>query len=511
MKKIFHTGLGRVLVAFFLLIAQFAAIGIVLFKYRQYFVYFYLLFFIVSIAAIIHINSKNTHPAYKLAWMIPIVIFPIFGGLFYILYGRVRLSRKEKANAHKTKKIFKQMIETGKGDMEDLAAEEPKALFQSEYIYNVCDTPPHTNTETEYLPTGEDFFVRLLEDLKKAKSFIFIEFFIIRFGEIWDKVYEVLEQKAAQGVDIRIIYDDFGCLTALPRGFIDSLEKKNIHCKIFNKIMPVFSPKANHRDHRKICVIDGNVGYTGGINIGDEYINKKERFGHWLDCGIRLYGKATVNLTVMFLSMWVGLSGEEYNIDKFSPDKKLCEGIVSKGYVQPFSDTPLDDIPVGENVYLNMINRAEKYVYICTPYLLIDEDMTRALTTAASSGIDVRITVPHIPDKKTVFLLTRSYYPALLNAGVKIYEYTPGFIHSKTFVSDDRYGVVGTINLDYRSLFLHYECAAWMYGTDAVTQMKDKYAELLDKCQEVPRDFWDKFPWYTRLLANILKLFAPLV
>ena len=308
-------------------------------------------------------------------------------------------------------------------------------------------------------------FPVLVKELEQAEHYIYIEYFIINDGVMWRTILDILEQKVAQGVDVRLIYDGFGCLTTLPYKYDKFLREKGIQCKVFNPFRPVLNIIQNNRDHRKICVIDGKTGFTGGINLADEYINQKERFGHWKDTAVMLKGDAVWSMTMMFLHMWNVVNGIQTPIDyaAHSPHAYHPEEFEGSGFVQPFTDTPLDGETLGENVYLNIINRAKRYVYICTPYLIIDNEMMTALCLAAKSGVDVRIMTPGVPDKKMVFLLTQSYYAQLIEAGVKIYEYQPGFLHAKSFVCDDEIAVVGTINLDYRSLYLHFEDGVWIY------------------------------------------------
>ena len=356
-------------------------------------------------------------------------------------------------------------------------------------------------------------FPILVQELENAKHYIFIEYFIINDGIMWQTILEVLERKAAQGVDVRLLYDDFGCLVTLPHKYYETLRGKGIRCEVFNPFRPFLNIIQNNRNHRKLCIIDGHTGFTGGINLADEYINRKKRFGHWKDTAVLLKGEAVWNMTVMFLQMWqvVTRAKGEIEYEKYMPHVYHPQPFAGDGYVQPFCDSPLDNEVVSENVYLNIINRAKKYVYICTPYLIVDNEIMTALTLAAKSGVDVRIMTPGIPDKKIVFLLTQSYYEELLNAGVKIYEYQPGFLHSKTFVCDGEIGVVGTINLDYRSLYLHFEDGVWMYGNSVIPDMRDDFLKTCEYCKPVTPEFCRNRSVITRILQNILRLFAPML
>jgi len=347
--------------------------------------------------------------------------------------------------------------------------------------------------------------------LKKAEKFIFLEYFIIEEGVMWNSILDILKQKAEEGVDVRVIYDDAGCIFKLPYGYNKKLESMGIKCRVFNPLVPLLSSRINNRDHRKIAIIDGHTGFTGGINLADEYINEYEKFGHWKDSAIMIKGEAVWSMTVMFLSMWNYLDGSNEDFNKFKPDIEPLEESCKDGYVQPFADNPLDDETVGEIVYLNLINKARRYVYITTPYLIIDNEIITALTSAAKGGVDVRIITPYCGDKWYVHEVTRSYYRTLIESGVKIYEYTPGFIHSKTFVVDDEYGVVGTINMDYRSLFLHFECGVWMYKCRTIRDIKKDFNDTLKMCREITIEELNEIKWYKTLERMILRIFAPLM
>ena len=356
-------------------------------------------------------------------------------------------------------------------------------------------------------------FPVLVRELEQAKHYIYIEYFIINDGVMWQTILSILERKVKEGVDVRLIYDDFGCLTTLPHKYEDILRAKGIRCQVFNRFRPILNIIQNNRDHRKICVIDGHTGFTGGINLADEYINQKERFGHWKDTAVMLKGEAVWNMTAMFLDMWTVITGskELWHFEDYLPHRHHPEEFESDGFVQPFCDTPLDKEVVGENVYLNIINRAKRYVYICTPYLIIDNELMTALCLAAKSGVDVKIMTPGIPDKKMVFLLTQSYYEQLVSAGVEIYEYQPGFLHAKSFVCDDEVGVVGTINLDYRSLYLHFEDGVWMYRNKVVGDIRKDFEETLEYCHTIDLDFCKNRGLVTRGIQSIMRVFAPLL
>ena len=490
-------------------ILQIGVISFFLLKYSESFFDFYLASLTLSIIIVFIIINNKSNPSYKIAWIVPVMIFPIFGGLFYLLYGGNKLSTREKL-----KMVIQniEMTNSLKQDDEIIKKIGDKSIYaknQSEYILNYAKCPVYNNTETTYFKIGEEKFEALLRELKKAEKFIFLEYFIIQEGKMFNSILEILEEKAKQGVDVRLIYDDVGCIVTLPHNYKNTLEAKGIKCRVFNPIKPFFTRRLNNRDHRKIVVIDGDVGFTGGINLADEYINEYEKHGYWKDAGIMLKGDAVWNLTVMFLSMWDYIDNKEEDYIKFKPSKNKYYN--SKGYVQPFDDSPLINEPIGETVYLNLIIKAKDYIYINTPYLIIDNEMATALKIAAKSGVDIKIVTPYIPDKKFVHAVTKSYYESFIKDGIEIYEFTPGFMHAKTFVVDDEYGVVGSINLDFRSLYLHYECGVWLYKTESIKSMKDDYLETLKRCHKVTMEECKNTSSIRKVLRLIIRMFAPLL
>ncbi|MCI8731512.1 MAG: cardiolipin synthase [Lachnospiraceae bacterium] len=466
---------------------------------------------VITVIVVLWLVNKKINPSYKLAWTILILVVPIFGICLYALFGTSRIAAAMQRN-------YKEVLEKGKILLKEspdtrrrLDEMNQSASNQSRYIRDYAEFPLQEGTVTEYFSEGEYMFPRLLEELKKAQHYIFMEYFIINDGIMWNSILEVLEEKAGQGVDVRLIYDDFGCITTLPHRFYKSLQSQGIKCAAFNPFRPMLNVILNNRDHRKICIVDGHTGFTGGINLADEYINRRERFGHWKDTGIMLKGEAVWNLTVMFLQMWSVITKMQVRFSDYIPHRYHEEEFESDGFVHPYCDTPLDNEVVGEDVYLNMINRAEKYVYICTPYLIIDNEMMTALCLAAKSGVDVRIMTPGIPDKKIVFLLTQSYYEQLIESGVKIYEYRPGFLHAKSFVCDDELAVIGSINMDYRSLYLHFENAVWLYKSRIVKDMYQDYLETQELCRQITLDFCRNRNVVVRAVQSVLRLFAPML
>ena len=507
LKKLLKILLSRtVIVGLLILLQLFVLIGTI-YNLSSNYVYVYLFFTILSYAVVLWIMSKKDNPSYKLGWILPVLVFPIFGGFFYLIFGTNRINKKFIASLKNIQFQLKKSYHNDSINHDEIDSLNKNIHRQLDYIKNTSDYPVHKNTETKYLPIGEKMHKLLLEELEKAEKFIFLEFFIIGEGVMWDSILEILERKASQGVDVRVMYDDIGSLKVLPYKYYKTLEKKGIKSVAFNPFVPRLNIQMNNRDHRKIVVIDGNVGFTGGINISDEYINQKVRFGHWKDCGIMIKGDAVWNLTLLFLETWTYYKGFDKDINNFKPTIK-CQ---SDGYVLPFGDCPHDENNITENAYLQIINNATDYVYINTPYLVIDNEMLTALELAAKSGVDVRIVTPHIPDKWYVHLVTQGVYKQLIESGVKIYEYTPGFIHSKTFVSDDNIGIIGTCNMDFRSFYLHFENGIWLYKSKALLELKEDYLETLKKCHEITLEDCKKISLGKKFLRAILKNFAPLM
>lgn len=510
MKKIFKILFSRLFFGAIFIIFQVGVMVAALYYFRDTYAQVQTFFTALSIITVLYIINQDGSSAFKIAWILPIVFLPLFGIPLYILFGKKRIPERKLERVSGMYLRYKAAMAPLLSESGDEPAMDEDARLQSAYLEKCASSPRFTQTETTYYPLGDVMFPAMLEELEKAEKYIFMEFFIIEPGIMWDSILDVLRRKAAQGLDVRLIYDDMACIMRLPRDYAERMESVGIRCCTFHRFQPVPTGTLNNRDHRKICCIDGVTAFTGGVNLADEYINKRERFGHWLDCGIKVRGRAAYSFTQMFLSMWDYIRHEEDDPVAFRPTAEALEGIGDDGVVQPYCDSPADDEPVGETVYINMLSRAKKYVYICTPYLVVDNEIMNALTSAAKCGVDVRMICPHIPDKWYVHLVTRSYYAPLMKAGVRIYEYTPGFIHSKTFVCDDDYGICGTINLDYRSLFLHHECAVWMYKSGAIADMKASFLETLEKCEEITRESYRR-PWYVRLGQSLLRVLAPLM
>ena len=505
-KILFH----RVAITGVAIVLQIVLYILVIQRFSEYIVYLNWLLIGISVAAVLWIVNDRSNPGYKLGWIIIVLISPVVGGVLYLLLGGNRLSRR---NQRRLRAMEYKIVQNLGDDcrrsalLAEVAGED--AGHMARYLENCASCPVYGNTQTKYYAVGDDCFPDMLAAIEGAEKYVFLEYFIIERGRFWNAIQGALERKAAQGVDVRVIYDDVGSLFTLPADFNRTLEQKGIKCRVFNRLVPVVSLRQNNRDHRKYLIADGKTAFTGGINLADEYINVKERFGHWKDSVIRLTGDAVWSMTVSFLAMWDFTEGDSEHFTPFRADPAPAPEC--GGYVQPYSDCPWDEEPIGQTVYLNLINRAKRYVYLTTPYLVPDHAANMALTAAAKSGVDVRIITPHIPDKKSVFELTRAHYPELLEAGVRIFEYTPGFIHAKNFVADDLYGTVGTVNLDYRSLFLHFEDGVLLYGTPTVADIKADFLATQAVSQEITLELCRRASWPRQLARTVLKVFAPLL
>lgn len=476
---------------------------------RYYLVYAGIL--ILDIVLIVYITNQNDNPSYKLAWIIAIDILPLFGGLAYVFVqtqiGKIIFTKRQNSSINYSKNFLLQNQDI----ISELEIQSPSTANLAKYINKYGPFPIYKRTCVRYFSVGELQFEALVQELKKAESFIFMEFFIISEGYMFDTISEILIDKAKHGVEIRFMYDGIGTQLNMPSKAFDKLKENGVKCRIFNRFTPFLSSIQNNRDHRKIVVIDGHTAFTGGTNLADEYINRIERFGHWKDTAIMLRGDAVWNYTVMFLQLWELYEPKISDYETFIPKYRTICDFESDGFVQPYSDSPLDKENVGKMVYLDIINNAKKYVYITTPYLILDNEMLTALQLAAKKGIDVRIITPHIPDKWYVYMIAWTYYPLLIEAGVKIFEYTPGFIHAKSFVSDDARAVIGTINLDYRSLYLHYECACLLYQSSVVADIKDDFLETQALSQQISIDDCKKLPLRKKIAGWLLNIFAPML
>lgn len=458
----------------------------------------------------LHIINTDAEPTIKLTWLGIVMLLPLFGSLLYAYIHSDLGHRVLKRRMQNLMDMTRNCLHTSEKVHSELA-EEGGSLAQLEtYLARTGCYPVYQNTKVTYYPIGEEAFAAMLEQLEKAEHFIFLEYFIVEEGHMWGQILEILARKASEGLEVRLLYDGTCEFSTLPRVYPEKLRKLGIKCKMFAPIMPFVSTHYNYRDHRKIMVIDGKVSFTGGINLADEYINKKVKYGHWKDNAIMLQGEATRSFTLMFLQMW--------HVDQQGPhDLHWLEAPLdpmpeAEGYVMPYGDCPLDDYRVGEMVYIDILSRAQKYVYIMTPYLIVDGELENALLFAAQRGVDVRMILPGIPDKKIVNALAKGSYERLVKNGVKIYEYKPGFVHSKVMVCDGEKAVVGTINLDYRSLYHHFECAAYIYKMpQTIESIRRDVMDTLAKCRRITLEAAQKQKLSVRWTAKLVRILAPLL
>ncbi len=476
---------------------------------NQYISYFSVIMGVFTLLMIIYLFNCEMDATAKLTWMFMIAVFPLpaAGFLFFT---------KTNAGQGRIKKRVGELIESTKG----IIGQPEDVLLQvredgsgvaalAEYLNRGGCFPVFDRTAVTYFPVGEKKLEAMLEELKKAEKYIFMEYFIIEEGYMWGRILEVLIERAKAGVDVRVMYDGMCEVSLLPSDYVRLLSEQGIKAKAFSPIMPVVSSHYNYRDHRKILVIDGRVAFNGGINLADEYINRVQRFGHWKDTALMVEGAAAKSFALMFLQMW-NLDEKEPKYLPYLEDGGYCPENAG-GYVMPFGDCPLDEDRAGETVYMDILNRANAYVHIMTPYLILDDEMKSALKYAAQRGVDVKLILPGIPDKKTAYALAKSHYQSLVNAGVKIYEYTPGFVHAKVFVCDDIKAVVGTINLDYRSLYHHFECGTFLYRTECIADIERDFQDMLEKCRRVTQDSIRHEKGSYKLMGSFLKFIAPLM
>ncbi len=453
------------------------------------------------------IRQDSTVPEFKISWMILFAVMPVQGGILYLLWGN---KRPALGLRHRLERAEDAMAPARKDDPDAAAAlqrQDPRAALTARYLHDYGPMPVCGGTAAKYYPDGQSMFADMLPALQGAQHSIYVESFIIGMGEMWGQIHEILRRKAAAGLDVRVIYDDAGCLSLLPHNYAEMMRADGIRAFSFNRCVPVLNLVMNNRDHRKIMVIDGQIAFTGGVNLADEYINKIVRFGYWKDSGVRLDGPGAASLANIFLTFWKAKYPDE-DLDA-GCDLPAAVPVETDCLVQPFADTPVDREAVAKNVYLELINQAQKRLYICTPYLILDNDLLSCLRLAAKRGVDVRIYTPGVPDKPTIYQLTRSYFPHLLRAGVKIYSYTPGFLHAKTWLVDDRIAAVGTVNLDYRSLYLHFENSVLLYGGAVLDDVRRDLAEIEKESAAVTlADCRTGF--FGTLYSAVLRLVAPL-
>ena len=585
MKRILKTLFSRMAIVIAALALQIAWLFVMILRLGQYYAPLSLGFCLLSVAVVAWIINARGNPSIKMAWIIPIMVFPIFGGVVYLMAGgkkpRRRMRRQIESAARKIAVLDKAAqppppvlsgpapalspsVESpalaaplsqlpravqavpdsprvpderglpaapfaepppanaqacpvapprlpGADVLDEIARLDPRVAGQCRYLA-AQGFAVHRHTRAEYFRLGEEQFAAMLRELEKAERFIFMEYFIIEEGRMWDSLLDILRRKARAGVDVRVIFDDVGCMNTLPFRYDRCLEEQGIRALAFNPFRPVLSAVMNNRDHRKITVIDGHTGFTGGVNLADEYINARSKYGHWKDTGVLLRGEAVWNLTRLFLEMWNAFRPTDENLDAFRPRALSDAPFADDGFVQPYGDTPLDNEVLAENVYLNIVNQARRSLDIFTPYLVIDHEMTRALCLAAGRGVRVRLILPGIHESRVLKRLAASHFPELIEGGVEIYEYEPGFIHAKSFVCDGEIATVGTINMDYRSLYLHFECGCLFYRSAVVAEIAADMEETLSRCRQLRRPQRSRLRGPLReLIDATLRLFAPLM
>lgn len=458
---------------------------------------------------VIYLLNTDIDPTAKITWLVFIMLFHVLGAmLFWFTQSEVG-HRALKFRIEELIRMSKDTLGQDQAAYDSLQKENPGAASLINYINRNGCHPVYDDTQVTYFPNGQSKWEELLRQLEKAEKYVFLEYFIIDEGLMWGKVLELLARKAKEGVDVRVLYDGTNEFTTLPHSYQKQLRDLGIQCKVFSPVAPIVSTHYNYRDHRKIFIIDGKVAFNGGINLADEYIGRVKRFGEWKDTAVMLTGNAVRSFTLMFLQMWC-FDDKHAEFQSFlEPVRPWTES--AEGFVAPFGDCPLDADKVGERVYMDILNRAQKYVHIMTPYLILDSETETALKFAAERGVEVSLILPGIPDKKIPYALAKTHYASLLASGVKIYEYEPGFVHAKVFVSDDREAVVGTINLDYRSLYHHFECATWMYGVDCVAQIEQDFQDTCKACRQVTaKTIWKGYRWW-KPIGNMMKVLAPLL
>jgi cardiolipin synthase len=508
-SKSYLSGFLRVALVGILVMIQFGLLFLLTYWLSESTIYIYLIIEIFSIFVTIGLVNDNRSPSYKISWICIVLILPLTGHIMYALWGKAGSKKKIEKQALAKLNHGYQYLHFDSELAREYAEKYPTKSRISRYM-ETQHFPLFKNNQVKYYPIGEDTFEAIFEDIKNAEKFILINFFIVGEGVLWDNMHKLLLQKIQEGVRVKFMYDDFGATLRTPKNFRKNLEAEGFEIAVFNPIHK-YTDKLymNYRSHQKIIVIDGNIGYTGGMNLADEYVNLVKRFGTWKDNAVRVKGDAVWGLTVTFLQMWE-ICNENARID-YDTYRPTMDFEPSDVYCHVISDGPANNPnnPI-ETIYMQVINYAKKYVYITTPYLIIEDDMKQALITAVKSGIDVRIITPYIPDKKNVKRLTNYNYGQLLEAGVKIYEYKPGFIHAKTIINEDC-GIVGTINMDYRSFYLHYECGLWMCNRQVIDVIKDDLLDTMDISLAITYQDWKNRPWYLKTYQRILNLFSTLM
>lgn len=507
-KNIFVT-IFKVIIVVFLFLIQ--IIGMLLLYTTAHAIYMYarVIYDVLKIVTVLYIIYNHDSADYKISWIIFIMFIPVVGILAYILWGRSKMRIKKELEIRKVRVYSENLLQDSKSILQEIKENDKYKYNQVQYMTKISGYPIYKNNGFEYFDVGEKFFDSLKKDLIKAEKYILMEFFILEKGQLWNEIYEILKSKAQEGVKIKIMVDSLGCLLKNTKNLREDLESIGVELYKFNPFSPIINGYINYRDHKKIVVIDGKYGYTGGVNIADEYVNLVSKFGHWKDVGIKIQGEAVWSFTIMFLRTLETITKKNMNYEWYKTNFKELKK--ASGYVLPLADGPDNRKSPIENTYIQTINYAKDYVYMTTPYFIISEQLLTAILNSARGGVDVRVIVPHIPDKKLVYLATRSYYEVLLEAGVKVYEYKPGFIHSKTFVTDNNTSIVGTANLDFRSMHLNFEDIVWTYKTGEEEKIKRDFEKMLKDCIEIDLDTWKARSRLTKMSEAVVAAFAPML
>lgn len=498
----------RFILSMLLIILETVAVIVITMLCAVYIPYFYIAMYITEIYCVLKIINSEENPDYKIPWLLFVLIIPVAGFMIYFMFYDRKLSKKQQ---NRIKEIQNKQINIDESNiLEQLKIENKNAYLGANLLCKIANTNLYQNTNMKYFDMGEKLFESMINDLKKAEKFIFLEYFIIEEGKMWNSILDILKEKVKETVEVRVIYDDIGCMCTLPGDYYKILKKYGINAIPFAKLRGQANNEFNNRSHRKIMVIDGKICYTGGVNIADEYINEINLYGIWKDVGIRLEGEAVNQLTSIFLSDYE--LNRKNKIQSFDEYFTSINKVKDNGYLIPFGDgpVPIYEKRVAKTMIMNMLNQAQNYVYMMSPYLIIDNDLCQAIENASLRGIDVRIITPHIPDKKIIFTMTRSYYRRLMDAGVKIYEYEPGFVHAKVYLSDDEYAIIGTINLDYRSLVHHFENGIWIYKHQVLNEIKNDIESTISKSikmyyKDIPNNI------IQRLIRSLVKIFSPML
>ena len=508
-SRILFSRTGLIILVLFLQVVYFS--GLLIKVYGDYQKYVLVLVYVIEAVVVIYMVNSKMDSSAKITWLVIILVMPLLGCLFYIIsmsdLGYRRLKKHTGELLDESRDALEQDVEI----MKEASDGNSEAVNLARYLNRTGSFPLYKDYGSVYYSTGKEMYDAMIEEIKKAKEFVFLEFFIIANGYMWGTILDLLEEKVREGVEVRLLYDGMNEVGNVPRSYYKSIEKLGIKCKSFMPLQPFISTSYNYRDHRKIVIIDGKTAFNGGINLADEYINHINRFGHWKDAGVKVEGPAVDSFTLMFLQMWDVNEDHMENVQKYI---KRSNGETLKdpqGYLIPYADTPVDEDRTGENVYIDILYKSKEYCHIMTPYLILDDELKNAIVYAASRGLDVCIILPGIPDKKFPYAIAKTYYKELINAGVRIYEYSPGFIHSKVFVSDNERAVVGTINLDYRSLYHHFECATYLENAECISNIEDDFQKTRKECKLITNDTLKQEKLFYKVIGPIVRIISTIL